>query len=100
MRFLCVILALSVFLAVASCKRQQAKSTKIYHGVGVIESVDRNAHTININHEEIKDYMAAMSMLYKVRKKVSLDSIQPGDHVEFTIQDGDLGAIITEIKKQ
>jgi len=97
---LCFLAALSAPLVASSCKHGAAHISKTYHGVGVIDSVDQNLHTVNIDHEEIKDYMPAMNMLYKVRKKISLEDFKHGDHVEFTIQDGDSGATVTEMKKQ
>jgi Cu/Ag efflux protein CusF len=95
------ILALAVL---ASCHRVHPKSEgakgdeKLYYGVGVVESVDKSLKTIQIDHEDIKDFMPAMSMPYHVKNESMLDSFQKGDKVDFTIQDSG-GVLITEIKK-
>jgi protein SCO1/2 len=68
----------------------------IYRGVGVVEEANKETATVQINHEDIKDFMPAMSMPFKVRSRSLLDLISVGDHVEFRVT-GDL--VIISIKK-
>ena len=70
-----------------------------YHGVGTVEAVNQKNRRLTINHEEIKGYMQAMSMEHYVKDASLLDSIEPGDRVEFTLNDTAGIAVITELKK-
>jgi Cu/Ag efflux protein CusF len=73
---------------------------KYHHGVGVITKITPQDPSIVIDHEEIKDYMAAMKMEYNVKDKSLLDSLQPGDKVDFTVEDKQGTGVISEIKKR
>jgi len=65
----------------------------------VVEGVDKSVDQIQINHGEIKGYMPAMSMPYRVKDKAMLDMVKPGDKVSFTLEDTAKGAVLIEIKK-
>jgi Cu(I)/Ag(I) efflux system protein CusF len=96
-----IFLAAFLLLALlgASCKTKP--STPVIHeGVGVIEEVDQEASTIQINHEAIADYMPAMSMPYKVKDKSLLEKIKTGDKVNFTVEDSSAGIFVIDVKKQ
>jgi protein SCO1 len=69
----------------------------VYRGVGVVEAIRKETATVQINHEEIPDFMAAMSMPLKVRDASMLNSISVGDQVEFHLT-GDL--VVIAIKKR
>lgn len=69
----------------------------VYRGAGVVEDVNKEAATVQINHEDIKDLMPAMSMPFRLRSGSLLDSIAVGDHVEFQVT-GDF--VIISIKKR
>lgn len=89
----------------ASATRSQAESAqpanvKYHHGVGIIKKVTPQDPSVEIDHEEIKGYMAAMRMEYQVKDKSLLDSIQPGDKVDFTVEEKQGVEVISEIKKQ
>jgi Cu/Ag efflux protein CusF len=79
----------------ASAPTEQTEPN-IYRGVGVVEEANKETATVQINHEDIKDLMPAMSMPFKLRSSSLLDSISVGDHVEFRVT-GDL--VIISIKK-
>lgn len=81
-------------------KPTEKPQAKIYHGVGVVESINEQKTTVEIKHEDIKDLMPAMSMPFEVKNKSLLDQIAPGDRVAFTIQDMPYGLIVIEIKKR
>lgn len=78
---------------------QASAGAKVFTGDGIVEGVDRSADTIQINHGDIKGYMPAMSMPYRVKDKAMLDLVKPGDKVTFTIEDTSKGAVVIEIKK-
>ena len=99
------LIVLSLFVAVSiaafgACKsKRTAREVNVYHGVGVVESIDTDTKQIQINHEEIKDFMPAMSMPYRVKRKSLMDGLKAGDKIEFTIHDSGDGPVLTEIKK-
>ncbi|MEN3335458.1 MAG: hypothetical protein V7641_4823 [Blastocatellia bacterium] len=81
-------------------KAQPANAAKIYHGVGVVESVGGQRTTVQINHEDIQDLMPAMSMPFEVQSPALLDEITPGDRISFTIRETPHGLVIIEIRKR
>ena len=66
-------------------------------GVGNIVALVPQSQEIVIDHEEIKGYMDAMTMGYKVAARTQLQSLKPGDRVSFTIDTGK--RTITKIEK-
>jgi protein SCO1 len=73
---------------------------KIYSGVGVIEEIHKDTAMIQINHEDIKDFMPAMSMPYAVKDVRLLDAFAVGDHVKFGLQATPTGMIVVEMEKR
>ena len=71
-----------------------------HQGTGVIESIDLDQKTVRINHDEIKGYMQGMSMMFKVKKKVPLGGFEKGDKVDFSMVEGPVGPVITDLKKK
>ena len=76
-----------------------AVQTTTYHGVGVVESINAQRPSIEIDHEDIKDLMPAMTMEFYVKDKSLLDGIKPDDQIEFTLENGVGGLKVTEIRK-
>jgi Cu/Ag efflux protein CusF len=95
-----VVLILSLSL-ILSCKQGPSQSAvgAVHHGVGVVDSIDKEMGMVQINHEEIKDYMPPMSMPYPVKDKSLLDTVSPGDRVEFSLEGTTKGDVVSEIKK-
>lgn len=83
----------------AESSPQANAGAKVFNGEGVVEGVDRSIDTIQINHGDIKGYMPAMSMPYRVKDKSMLDLVKSGDKVTFTLEDTSKGAVLIEIKK-
>ncbi len=54
---------------------------------------------MEIDHEEIKDFMPAMQMEWSVRDRSMLKSVRVGDKVNFTVEDDNGNEVITELKK-
>ena len=75
-------------------------STDLHRGVGVVESFDRASATVQIDHEGIPDVMPAMNMPYAVKDKSLLDSIAPGDKVDFWLESTPAGLIVVKITKR
>jgi protein SCO1/2 len=87
-KFIAVI-AVSVLLAGASFG-QAASGKKSYMFHGKVESVDQKADKVKVNGEEVKGWMAAMTMDYKVDDPAVLKKVKPGDQIMATVYDGDL----------
>ncbi len=75
-------------------------SENIHRGVGIVDSLDRERATVQLDHEDIKDVMPAMNMPYAVKDKSVLDSIAPGDKVDFWLESTPGGLIVVRIEKR
>lgn len=96
-----IYLAAFLLLALSATACQRKPSTPVIHeGVGIIEEVNAEAATVQINHEEIKGYMPPMSMPYKVKDKSLLEQIKTGDKVDFTVEDSSAGIYLIDLKKK
>ena len=76
-----------------------AVATTTYQGEGRVISSNPKLPSIEIDHQEIKGLMPAMTMDFYVTDKSLLDGIKAGDHIDFTIQNGVGGVVITRIRK-
>ena len=65
------------------CRRQASRSAteKRYDFKGKVVTVEKDKHSVTIAHEEIKDYMPAMTMAFTVKDDWAFDVLVPGDHV-------------------
>jgi Cu/Ag efflux protein CusF len=109
-----VIAVLVAIILIAACNRgipastpgssktgpAAAVQTASYHSIGLVKSLDPKRPSIEIDHEDIKDLMPAMTMEFYVKDKSMLDGLKRGDRIEFTIENGVGGVKITEIKKR
>ena len=62
-----------------------ATLAKSVTGVGKIVALMPQTQEVVIDHEEIKGFMDAMSMGYKVNSAALLKGVKPGDQVRFTL---------------
>jgi Cu/Ag efflux protein CusF len=76
-----------------------AVQTTSYQGLGVVTSTNAQRPSIEIDHQDIKGLMPAMTMEFFVKDKSLLSGIKPGDKIEFTIENGIGGLKITAIQK-
>lgn len=84
-----VLAAVAALLAdVALGQAASDKKSYVFHGK--VESVDQNAKSLKVNGEEVKGWMAAMTMDYKVDNTGVLKKVKPGDKIVATVYDGDL----------
>jgi protein SCO1 len=69
--------------SLAACNRQPTLSAnaKKFDFKGKVVSVDKSERLVTIAHDEIKDYMAAMTMPFKVKDNWVFEVIKPGDQV-------------------
>jgi Cu(I)/Ag(I) efflux system protein CusF len=82
---------------VASEHPQLKPKPKFVTGEGTVVALAPQKQQIVLEHGEIKDFMEAMTMGYKINPLSLLDKVKAGDKVRFTI-DTDARAI-TKIDK-
>jgi len=84
MRFLITAL---VALFLTSCTKQNSKPTDLvtFPLRGKVISVDTVKQRVTLAHEEIPDYMMAMTMPFKVKERALLQPLEPGDSVFATL---------------
>jgi protein SCO1/2 len=71
----------------------------IYQVKGVIKEVMREKKKVKIDHEEITNYMEAMTMVLDVRDAQELNGLQSGDYVSFRMLVTDDDGWIDQIRK-
>jgi protein SCO1 len=93
--FLCP--AVVLLLLLSSCGTPPAE--RVYALQGQVLAVAPNRVEATIKHEDIKGFMPAMTMPYKVKEAKLLDSIAPGDLINATLVVVSNDAYLTEVKK-
>ena len=78
-----VISSLLCCLCLLGCQSQPTRSPneKRYDLTGKVVSVERDKHLVTVAHEDIKDYMPAMTMAFNVKADWVFEVIKPGDHI-------------------
>jgi protein SCO1/2 len=84
-------------LAVAACGSPPAPHT--YTLQGQVLAVTPDHQQASIKHEEIKGFMAAMTMSYRMKDPEQLNGIAPGDLINATLVVETNGAFLTDVKK-
>lgn len=77
-----------IFLSLSSCKRHErvrSPTEKHYDLKGKVVAVDRNQHLVTVAHEDIKDYMSAMTMPFTVQDDWVYEVLAPGDQITGTL---------------
>jgi protein SCO1/2 len=93
--FLASCLGLAVLSAACGGKADQRE----FRLQGQVISVTPNQEQATVNHEEIKGFMAAMTMPYKVENAKQLEGIAPGDLINAKLVVLPNDAYLTEVKK-
>ncbi|MEK6285544.1 MAG: copper-binding protein [Acidobacteriota bacterium] len=66
----------------------------------MVESFDQDGARIQIDHQDIKDLMPAMNMPYAVKDRSLLDSIAPGDKIDFWLESTSSGLVVVRLQKR
>jgi protein SCO1/2 len=82
--FFFILLALFSFTLVG-CSRKPAAPERQYDLSGKIIAVDRKAHELTIQHEDIPGLMKGMTMPFRVKDDWVFGTAQPGDNVSATL---------------
>ena len=75
-----------------ACRPRRSANEKRYPIKGKVVAVDTGDHTITIAHEDIKGYMPAMTMPFKLKNEADLAMVKPGDQVTGTLVIDDLSS--------
>jgi len=71
--------------------------TKRYELTGRVVSIDKPAHSISVDGDEIPGFMAAMTMPYQVKDIGVLDKLSPGVQIKAEIVMGNDGVYLENI---
>ena len=82
-------------LAVTGCSR--APESKQYEVRGQILSVDPARQEVLVDHEDIKGFMPAMTMPYKVKDPALLEGKTPGDFITATLVVEEVNAYLSTL---
>ncbi len=74
-------IAIALSLLVACNSSKPAEQMKQYQLTGKVVSIDKPNLSVVVNGDEIKGFMAAMAMPYKVKEVGQLDLLAPGDTI-------------------
>jgi len=72
---------------------------KPYPGTGIVMILNPTEGWVEIEHEEIKDLMPAMTMEFWVRNPSLMTQVRVGDKVDFVVVEDSKGQYLTELKK-
>jgi Cu/Ag efflux protein CusF len=64
---------------------QESEASGTFRGLGVVTAINAKARALTINHEEIKGFMPAMTMMYRVEPFSLTAGLRPGDKIEFAL---------------
>lgn len=92
----CVLLA--VLAGVAACARREPPP-KEYTLTGQILAVKPESQEVLVKHDDIKGFMPAMTMPYKVEDPSLLNGATPGDLISATLVVGETRAFLSSIEK-
>jgi protein SCO1/2 len=82
---------------VAGCS--SARSTKQYELKGQILGIKPEAHEMLVKHDDIKGFMPAMTMPYKVKNDALLRGKEAGDLITATLEVSESTGVLTSITK-
>jgi protein SCO1 len=85
--------------APATQPKQAESITNIYSVKGVVQELNPDGRNVRIRHEEITNYMKAMTMEFEARNTNELRGLKPGDVVSFRMLVTDDDGWIDRIQK-
>jgi len=68
-----------------SALSQETAHVGLFHGEGVVKAIQPGTGALTLDHGDIKGFMPAMEMMYRVRSPELSKNLRPGDTVDFTI---------------
>src|SRR6185295_12186793 len=93
-----IFILLVACVATSACSDSSSKE-RTYRLQGQVLSIDADRQIANIKHEEIKGFMAAMTMPYKVQDAKALAELKPGDLINAKLSVVPNDAFLSDVKK-
>ncbi len=84
--------ALCTLMLGSACGPRRNPNEKRYDLKGKVVAVDKSDRTATIAHEDIKGYMPAMTMPFKIKSDADLEMLKSGDQVTGTLVVDDLSS--------
>src|SRR6185369_5879959 len=81
---LALILSLAWFTGTA-CRRHSAANEKRHDLKGKVVAVEVDKHLVTVAHEQIKDFMPAMTMPFRLPDESTLQFLATGDEISATL---------------
>jgi protein SCO1/2 len=78
---------------------EEATNSRMFLATGVVKALDGDNLKIVIRHEAISNYMAAMTMPFKVKEKKELAALHPGDEILFRLNVAEMESWVDQIRK-
>jgi Cu/Ag efflux protein CusF len=75
-------------LCVPFVSAQPGATAGVFHGAGVVTAIDPKTGALTLDHDEIKGFMGAMEMMYRVDPSALSAGLHVGDRVGFDIDAG------------
>jgi protein SCO1/2 len=91
--------SLILTMTVAACGGSKSSNEHTYKVEGQVIEVSPDHQQATVKHEEIKGFMMAMTMPYKVKDPQVLTGIGPGDLINATLVVDTNGAYFSDVKK-
>ncbi|HXZ18278.1 MAG TPA: copper-binding protein [Roseiarcus sp.] len=79
------VLAVLTAALLAGAALAEEATSGLFSGHGMVVAVQPGTGALTIKHDEIKGFMDAMEMMYKVRSPDVSKDLRPGDEIDFTI---------------
>ena len=76
-----ILVSLMLALAIHTGCRRDTSNQKRYELKGKVLTVEKDKHLVTVAHEEIKDFMQAMTMPFTVRDEWAFDVLAAGDQI-------------------
>jgi protein SCO1 len=84
-RTISLIFIIFLLLTIITSCRKDTSNQKRYDLKGKVVSVERDKHTVTVAHEEVKDYMPAMTMPFALRDDWPFEVFTQGDQITATL---------------
>ncbi|HVS82823.1 MAG TPA: SCO family protein [Pyrinomonadaceae bacterium] len=91
LRFFLILLICASAIGLA-CRPRRSANEKRYDLKGKVVAVNKSERTATIAHEDIKGYMPAMTMPFKIKSDADLEMLKPGDQVTGTLVVDDISS--------
>src|ERR1035437_10988129 len=78
---------------------EEATNVRMFPAKGVVKELNPDNKTVVIRHEAISNYMAAMTMPFKVKDPKELAGLQRGDEISFRLQITETESWVDRISK-